>query len=709
MPLDYSKIFKKVLLATTATTLSVGVVSGCSLFTSEKKSTKTASVSKKKKDTEKEKKKDEKKDESKDATTENLNTNDFDEIIDNAKRSSDQNLAGIIENNKTKKKFDDLTDSIAIAAINSDRNLASVIDSDKSNNRFSDLNTSIASATNNPSVSDNKGSKNFVFGGDLNINDGVASADNLIPPINNDKKPTTSGDSSGGGDTKPPTSGDGNNGGGDTNPPTGGNGNDGGGNTNPPTGGDGNDGGGGTNPPTGGDGNDGGTTKPEKPEKDTVAPVITAKQGVTVYVGDSLSADDLVEVKDNKDPNPVVTVGAYDTSKAGEIQVAVMATDASGNRSSTTVTINVVEKEEEKDTEAPIITAKQGVTVHVGDSLTAGDLVEISDNKDPNPVVTVGDYDTSKAGEIQVTVTATDASGNRSSTTVTVNVVEKEEEKDTEAPVITAKQSVTVHVGDSLNAGDLVEVSDNKDPNPVVTVGAYDTSKAGEIQVTVTATDVSGNRSSTTVTVNVVEKEEEKDTEAPVITAKQSVTVHVGDSLNAGDLVEVKDNKDPNLVVTVGAYDTSKPGTISVQVTATDNGGNSSTATVTVNVVEKEEEKDTEAPVITAKQGVTVHVGDKLSPGSLVSVKDNKDPNPVVTVGAYDTSKPGAISVQVTATDKAGNSSTETVNVVVLEKEKPEQKPEQKSEKKPEQKTAGTTSKEQGNGLLASNSNDAVK
>ncbi|PEO18133.1 adhesin [Bacillus wiedmannii] len=626
MPLDYSKILKKVLLTTTVTTLSVGVVTGCSLFSSEKKSTKTASVSKKKKDSEKEKKKDEKKEESKNEPTENLNTNDFDEIIDNAKRSSDQNLAGIIENNKAKKKFDDLTDSIATAAINSDRNLASVIDGDKSNNRFSDLNTSIASATNNPSVSDNKDSKNFVFGGDLNINDGVAIADNSIPPINNDKKPPTSGNTSGeevkpptggegnnGGGTKPPTGGDGNDGGGGTKPPTGGDGNDGGGGTKPPTGGDGNDGGGGTKPPTGGDGNDGGTTKPEK---DTVAPVITAKQGVTVYVGDSLNAGDLVEVKDNKDANPVVTVGAYDTSKAGEIQV---------------------------------------------------------------------------------TVTATDASGNSSSTTVTVSVVEKEEEKDTEAPVITAKQGVTVHVGDSLNAGDLVEVKDNKDANPVITVGAYDTSKVGEIQVTVTATDASGNSSSTTVTVKVVEKEEEKDTEAPVITAKQGVTVHVGDSLNVGDLVEVKDNIDPNPVVTVGAYDTSKPGTISVQVTAADNAGNSSTATVTVKVVEKEEEKDTEAPVITAKQGVTVHVGDKLSPGSLVNVKDNKDSNPLVTVGAYDTSKPGAISVQVTATDKAGNSSTATVNVVVLEKEKPEQK------------TAETTFKEQGNGLLAANSNDVAK
>ncbi|EJS45076.1 hypothetical protein ICE_05775, partial [Bacillus cereus BAG1X1-2] len=426
MPLDYSKIFKKVLLATTATTLSVGVVSGCSLFSSEKKSTKTASVSKKKKDTEKEKKKDEKKDESKNETNENLNTNDFDEIIDNAKRSSDQNLAGIIENNKTKKKFDDLTDSIATAAINSDRNLASVIDGDKSNNRFSDLNTSIASATNNPSVSDNKDSKNFVFGGDLNINDGVAIADNSMPPVNHDKKPPASGDSSnvgdakpltggegnsGGGDIKPPTGGEGNNGGGNTKPPTGGDGNDGGGGTKPPTGGDGNDGGGGTKPPTGGDGNDGGTTKPEKPEKDTVAPVITAKQGVTIHVGDSLSAGDLVEVKDNKDPNPVVIVGAYDTGKVGEIQVTVTATDASGNSLSTTLIVKVVEKEEEKDTEAPVITVKQGVTVHVGDKLSPESLVSVKDNKDSNPVVTVGVYDTSKPGTISVQVTATDNTG----------------------------------------------------------------------------------------------------------------------------------------------------------------------------------------------------------------------------------------------------------------------------------------------------------
>ncbi|MFB6649527.1 hypothetical protein ACFCVX_24145, partial [Bacillus toyonensis] len=128
------------------------------------------------------------------------------------------------------------------------------------------------------------------------------------------------------------------------------------------------------------------------------------------------------------------TVEGYDTNKVGEIQVTVRATDVSGNSSSTTVTVKVVEK----DTEAPVIIAKQGVTVHVGDSLDAGDLVEVKDNKDPNPVVTVGAYDTSKVGEIEVTVTATDASGNSSTAPVTVKVVEKEEERDTEGPVITA-------------------------------------------------------------------------------------------------------------------------------------------------------------------------------------------------------------------------------------------------------------------------------
>ncbi len=57
MPLDYSKILKKVLLTTTVTTLSVGVVTGCSLFSSEKRALKRHQYLKRKRIVKKKRKK----------------------------------------------------------------------------------------------------------------------------------------------------------------------------------------------------------------------------------------------------------------------------------------------------------------------------------------------------------------------------------------------------------------------------------------------------------------------------------------------------------------------------------------------------------------------------------------------------------------------------------------------------------------------------
>ncbi|PFM98279.1 adhesin, partial [Bacillus cereus] len=203
MPIDYSKMFKQILLATTATTLSVGVLSGCfNKTSSEKKSDKSASVSKKKEDP-KDKNQQEQKDENKNEVSDTLDSEDFNEIIDNATQNSNQNFAGIIDNKKSKKRFDDLTDSIAAAAINSDWNLATIIDKDKSNKRFDDLTDSLASASNRLPVSENKDDKNFVFGGDLDFNNGVASADGSIPKppeVPQQPKPEPGGD--GGGTTE---------------------------------------------------------------------------------------------------------------------------------------------------------------------------------------------------------------------------------------------------------------------------------------------------------------------------------------------------------------------------------------------------------------------------------------------------------------------------------------------------------------------------
>ncbi|OUB36717.1 HYR domain-containing protein [Bacillus cereus] len=405
-----------------------------------------------------------------------------------------------------------------------------------------------------------------------------------------------------------------------------------------------------TDPPTGGNGGDKPKppveppTEPEKPKPiiDSEAPKMTAKENLTVQQGQNLNPHDLVNVTDNMDNDPLLSInGNYDTSQVGEIQIEVVAIDKAGNRSSITVTVTVIDPNADKDTEAPVIKTKENITVTVGQILSVQDLVTVSDNKDANPIVSIGKYDTSKVGEIQVEVIAVDSSGNQASVTVSVKVIDPEENKDTEAPVITPKGNVAVKVGQILSAQDLVTVSDNKDANPIVSIGKYDTSKAGEIQVEVIAVDSSGNQASVTVSVKVIDPEENKDTEAPVITPKGNVTVKVGEKLSAQDLITVKDNKDANPVLTVGAYDTSKAGDIQVEVMAADKAGNRSVTKVSVKVVEEQKPKPPVEPPIEPEKPKPEETQqpDKKTEEAKPSNKESEQKNEATPKGASAESK----------------------------------------------------------------------
>ncbi|MDM8365735.1 hypothetical protein [Bacillus thuringiensis] len=259
---------------------------------------------------------------------------------------------------------------------------------------------------------------------------------------------------------------------------------------------------------------------PKEPEKpvDKEAPKLTAKENRTVQKGQNLNPHDLVTVTDNRDNNPLLSInGTYNTSQEGNIQVEVVAIDQAGNRSSIKVTVTVIDPEADKDREAPVIKPKENIIVPVGHILSAQDVVTVSDNKDANPIVSVGKYDTSKAGEIQVEVIAVDRSGNQASVMVTVKVIDVKENKDTEAPVIKPKENVTVKVGAKVLPQDLVTVQDNQDANPIVTIGTYDTSKAGDISVEVMAADQAGNRSVTKVGVKVVEEPKQDPPATPPV------------------------------------------------------------------------------------------------------------------------------------------------------------------------------------------------
>ncbi len=79
---------------------------------------------------------------------------------------------------------------------------------------------------------------------------------------------------------------------------------------------------------------------------------------------------------------------------------------------------------------------------------------------------------------------------------------------------------------------------------------------------------------------------------------------------------------------------------------------------------------DTEAPVITGTKNLEVYVGSTVSYRNGISVTDNVDSAPVLTVdsSAVDLATPGSYNVTYTAVDAVGNQATITITVTVREK-----------------------------------------
>jgi len=136
--------------------------------------------------------------------------------------------------------------------------------------------------------------------------------------------------------------------------------------------------------------------------------------------------------------------------------------------------------------------------------------VSASDNCDPSVSVTDDSPACFPLGTTQVTFTATDDAGNQATCSADVTVV------DTTPPVITCPDDVTVDCNGPAGtyatdpqlsdffAG--VSATDVVDPNPVITNDAPSLFPLGTTVVTFTATDFSGNSSTCTAAVTVVDR-----------------------------------------------------------------------------------------------------------------------------------------------------------------------------------------------------------
>ncbi|MBC5773334.1 HYR domain-containing protein [Pontibacter sp. KCTC 32443] len=265
------------------------------------------------------------------------------------------------------------------------------------------------------------------------------------------------------------------------------------------------------------------------------------------------------------------------------------------------------------------------------------------------------------------TITWTFNDGNGNTITATQHVIVD----DVTAPVIAAVEPVTAPADADQCSATLTitapEVTDNCEANPVT--GTRDDGAAldaqypvGTTTITWNATDANGNAATPvtqTVTVN--------DIQAPTITAPADVEVAADASCRASNVALGTPTTVDNC--SVASVSNNAPssfplGETQVIWTVTDAAGLTATATQVVTVV------DETAPVLTAAADQEVTLGENCSviiPDVRGTATDNcsaatitQSPVAGTTVAAVDGQQ---IIVTVTATDVAGNSSTDQVTL----------------------------------------------
>jgi hypothetical protein len=208
------------------------------------------------------------------------------------------------------------------------------------------------------------------------------------------------------------------------------------------------------------------------------------------------------ESTDNSGVEPSYTLSktTFDCSNLGtSVEVILTATDASGNSSSATAIVTVV------DNISPSITLN-GAAAVTHDAYT--DYIDSGATTADNcsaTLVTTGAVDSNIPADYSITYTATDASGNISSSTRIVTVVDN-------TPPVARATDKEVTLDSSGNASISPEEvgngsTDDSGVEPTYTLSktTFDCSNIGVNAVTLTAIDVNGNTSSATAVVTVID------------------------------------------------------------------------------------------------------------------------------------------------------------------------------------------------------------
>ena len=351
-----------------------------------------------------------------------------------------------------------------------------------------------------------------------------------------------------------------------------------------------------------------------------------------------------------------ITSDAPEFFPLGETIVTWTATDIVGNTSTMEQKVIVV------DTTTPDLTIPEDqiveatsieeTLVEIGEA-EAYDITGISSISNNAPEMF-------SLGSTVVTWVSIDSNGNATTFEQTITIV------DTTPPSIFVPADIVAEAVDPVL--NFIELGDATTYDHVgiesVTNDKPDSFSFGDTTVTWTAVDTSGNISTGTQLVTIV------DTTIPEIVAPSDVTVEATGISNT--VVEIGEATIYDIIqvytITSDSPDTFPLGETVITWTATDSSGNSATATQTVTVV------DTTAPGITAPDSIIIEASGAEGNLADIGLGSGNDTVEIISVtsDSPDTFPLGETVITWTATDSSGNSATATQTVTVVDTTAPE-------------------------------------
>ena len=364
----------------------------------------------------------------------------------------------------------------------------------------------------------------------------------------------------------------------------------------------------------------------------------------------------------------VVSPNAFTCAQIGPNPVVLTVTDVNGNVSTCNATVSVQDL-------IPPVALCQNVTVTLDGSGNASITTsQVNNGSSDNCAIqsfllSDATFACADAPSTTVTLTVTDAAGNTANCLSTITVLENTDPTavcQNIAVNLDATGNVTV-TGAQLGSGS----SDNcAIANITVNPNAFDCSNIGANAVTVTVTDVSGNTATCNATVTV------SDNLAPTAIC-QNIIVQLDASGNASIVAADVDNGSTdncaidNMSVTPNTFTCSEIGPNTVTLTVMDVNGLVSTCNATVTV------EDLLGPTATCQNitvaldinGIATIAAAQIDNGSTDNCSGSLTLS--ITPNSFDCTLSSPAQVELTVTDAAGNSSTCTATVTLIENTPP--------------------------------------